>query len=175
MWVFTAALQNDPCQPYFGSNSTTILEWWGWNILALRACCRVGKDMRRHIFVILVAIFAYPAAGLRSQWIVSDLGSDSDSSLKLLTLTPTLTLLWLWLNRMYSIFRRAILCSYFLDFTFDCILTGDTPIYSPFSPTTDAGGHHNLWFFRMLSACQPLNALAQSQMIVMVLNLAQIP
>ena len=175
MWVFSASHQNDPCQPYFGSNSTTILEWWGWNILALRACCRVGEDMRRHIFVILVAIFAYPAAGLWSQWIVSDSGSDSDSSLKLLTLTPTLTLLWLWLNRMYSIFRRAILCSYFLDFTFDCILTGDTPIYSPFSPTTDAGGHHNIWFFRMLSACQPLNALAQSQMIVMVLNLAQIP
>ena len=22
MWIFTAALQNDPCQPYFGSNST---------------------------------------------------------------------------------------------------------------------------------------------------------
>ena len=45
--------------------------------------------MRMHIFVIFVANFVYPAAGLWSQLIVSDSGSDSDSSLKLLTLTLT--------------------------------------------------------------------------------------
>ena len=117
----------------------------------------------------------YFCAWLCSQLILSDSGSNSDSSLNLSTLTPTPTLLCLWLNRMYSILRRAIWCIYFLDFTFDCIRTGDTPISSPFAPTADAGGRDHRWFNWMWSACQSLNALAQSQTIAMVLKLAQIP
>ena len=94
--------------------------------------------------------------GLRSWWILSNSGSDSGSDLKLSNPTPTPTPLRLRLYRMYSMLRRAIWCSYFLDFIFDCIRTDDTPIYSPFAPTADAvgrdtansfecGRHASLW------------------------------
>ena len=60
------------------------------------------------------------------------------------TPTPTPTPLRLQSNKRFSILKRTILCSHFLDFPFDCIQTGGTVIQHPFALTADAAGrgHH---------------------------------
>ena len=114
----------------------------------------LGSDLGIHFW-------GYFYTGMRSRRILSDSGSDS--GLKISTPTPTPTPLRLRLNRMYSIRKTVIWCSYFLDFTFDCIQTDDTLIYPPFVPTADAGslGYH--WYLWIWSVCQSLNALTQSK------------
>ena len=99
-------------------------------------------------------------AGLRSRQISSD--SDSDSSLKISTPTPTPTPLWLRPSKTYSILKRALWCSHFLELHFHCIQTGDKAIQHPFALTADATGRayrSSLW---MWSVWQYLNLFSLS-------------
>ena len=77
-------------------------------------------------------------SGLRSLRILID--PDSDSVLKISAPTPTPTPFRLRATKRHPTLKRAIQCRDFLDFTFDCIQTGDTAKQHPFALTADAAG-----------------------------------
>ena len=58
---------------------------------------------------------------------------------------------------MYSIQKRAIWCSHFLDFPFDCFQSGDTSMQHTFALNVDEAGGGYRWFPWMGSVWQSLN------------------
>ena len=98
--------------------------------------------------------------GLRSRRIWSDSDSDSHSGLQILTWTPTPTPLRLWPSKSYSIRKRAIWCSYSLDFPFDCVKTVNAAMQHPFALNADAAGRGHCRFLWMCSVWQSLKVLS---------------